>query len=337
MTSLPGCWHAAASLSGHIDLSDAVRLHPGRIGTLSATSLRALGVSEAHARRWARSGALETSHPFLTLDDPGYPDKMRPLPSAPPVLFHQGDLALLESPGTVAIVGARRCTEDGRRMARDLAQAVARMGGVVVSGMAHGIDTAAHLAAPGRTVAVLGQGLGAPLASSARRTADEILRAGGLLLSEFLPTCPPARHTFPQRNRVIAGLADVTVVVEASRRSGASITARQALEAGREVGAVPGSPYARASAGCLSLLFQGAALIRGPEDLLSLLSWDTSSPTPDTTTDPLLAALDQEGTPFDTLMDRLGICAAELGAGLGALELQGRIRRLPGDRFIRIR
>jgi DNA processing protein len=222
-------------------------------------------------------------------------------------------------------------------MARDLAQAVARMGGVVVSGMAHGIDTAAHLAAPGRTVAVLGQGLGAPLASSARRTADEILRAGGLLLSEFLPTCPPARHTFPQRNRVIAGLADVTVVVEASRRSGASITARQALEAGREVGAVPGSPYARASAGCLSLLFQGAALIRGPEDLLSLLSWDTSSPTPDTTTDPLLAALDQEGTPFDTLMDRLGICAAELGAGLGALELQGRIRRLPGDRFIRIR
>ncbi len=338
MSKLPSRWHAAAALSGRIDLSQAVLVHPGRVAALSPAQLQDLGVSRTHALRLSRGTPLTSPHPYLTLDDAAYPEALRPLPFAPPVLFHLGDQGLLKAPVAVAIVGARSCTHDGRRMARALARAVEAAGGVVVSGMAHGIDTAAHLAAPGRTIAVLGHGLAVARTEAAERTAQRILGAGGLLLSEFPPTFPAARHTFPQRNRVIAGLAQLTVVVEASLRSGAGITARLALDAGREVGAVPGSPYAKASAGCLALLSQGAALIRGPADLLGLLGLPIAPAPGDTgpPLDPLLAALDPSGTPFDTLMTRVEMPASALAAALGALELQGRVKRLPGGRFLRI-
>jgi DNA processing protein len=252
------------------------------------------------------------------------------------VLFWTGNADLLGGGPHVAIVGARQCTGDGTRMARSLACAIAAVHGVVVSGLAHGIDTAAHLAAPSRTIAVLGQGLLARRTQAAIRTAETILASGGLLLSEFVPTYPASKHTFPQRNRVIAGLSALTVVVEAAKRSGASITARLALEAGRDVGAVPGSPYARASAGCLALLAQGAAIIRGPEDMLQLLGIKQERQAPPTPEDdPIIQAIGVSGSSFDALIDRLQMSPARLGAALGALELQGQIRRLPGDRFVR--
>jgi len=336
MYTLSGRWHAAALLSGKLDLSQPVQQRPGEVGRLSADQLEALGIRAAHAIKWRGGQNLVSPFPFLTLDDSAYPDLLRPVPFAPPVLFWEGNPDLLQAGPKVAIVGARRCTGDGKRMARSLARSVADSGGVVVSGMAHGIDTAAHLAAPGRTIAVLGQGLRVPRSRTAGRTATQILSSGGLLISEFVPDYPASRHTFPRRNRVISGLSRFTVVVEAARRSGASITARLALDAGRDVGAVPGSPYAPASAGCLRLLSEGAALIRGPEDLLHHLgitmpAQGTQSTAPE---DPIYSAIDPSGTPFDLLVERLEISPSELGAALGALELQGRIRRLPDDRFI---
>jgi DNA processing protein len=335
MFSLPARWHAAACLSGQIDLSQAVQASPGQIAQLSAAQLEQLEVRPDHAHALDGERPLSSPWPFLTLDDPDYPEILRPIPFAPPVLFWAGNPELLRAQPKVAIVGSRRCTGDGRRMARALACALAEHHAAVISGMAFGIDTAAHLAAPQRTVAVLGQGLSARRTGTAERTAQTILSSGGLLLSEFLPAWPASKHTFPLRNRVIAGLSDLTVVVEAAQRSGASITARLALEAGREVAAVPGSPFAPTSAGCLRLLHQGAALIRGPEDLLELLQLELAQVLdPSTKTHPILLQLGDEGACFDLLVDTLGMTPASLGAALGALELQGQIRRLPGDRFV---
>ncbi len=293
-------WHAAATLSGRVDLSNALLQHSGELARLDIEQLQRLGISARHAKRWRDAIPLPTSIEFLTLDDPAYPAMLAPIPFSPPVLFHQGNTRLLSEGPRVAIVGARRCTEDGRRMAKDLARRVVAGGGVVVSGMAHGIDTAAHLAAPGRTIAVLGQGLAAPRTQIARRISTKIIQAGGLIVSEFIPPRTASKHTFPQRNRVIAGLSQLTVVVEASIRSGAMITARLALEAGRDVAAVPGSPYAPSSAGCLKLLHQGAALIRDADDLAALVHLPSISHRQPTThtDDPVLRAIHPLGSRF---------------------------------------
>jgi DNA processing protein len=336
MPTLPAFWHAAATLSGRLDLSHAVQTHRGRLSQLTGAQLTQLGITPAHIQRLARGTPLHHAPPFVTLDDPEYPQALRPVPYAPPVLFWEGNLTLLSVSPKTAIVGSRRCTSDGMRMARSLARAAAAHGGVVVSGLAWGIDTAAHLAAPAQTIAVLGEGLLNPKSRAAQRTTQTILSSGGLVLSEFLPTWPASKHTFPLRNRVIAGLCELTVVVEAAQRSGAGITARLALEAGREVGAVPGSPYATASQGCLLLLSQGAALIRDPSDMLSLLGTATHpAAAAQPSAHPVVSALQPGGSTFDELVRRTKIPPGALGAMLGALELQGIIHRLPGDRFTR--
>ena len=336
MPTLPAFWHAAAQLSGRIDLSHAIHTHPEELSNLTRDQLTELGIAAPHTRRLLSGSPLHNTPDFLTLDHPDYPEVLRPVPYAPPVLFWRGNLDLLSAEPKTAIVGSRRCTSDGMTMARSLSRAVCEHGGAVVSGLAWGIDTAAHLAAPSRTIAVLGQGLLAPQTAAAARSTQTIVSSGGLILSEFSPTWPASKHTFPLRNRVIAGLCGLTVVVEAAQRSGARITARLALEAGREVGAVPGSPYAAASAGCLELLCQGAALIRGPSDMLALLGSSTAPACPtQSASHPIISALDPGGTTFDQLMVRTQMSPGTLGATLGALELQGLVRRLPGDRFTR--
>jgi len=228
----------------------------------------------------------------------------------------------------VAMVGARRCTGLGRRMARQLAQAAVTAGAVVVSGLAYGIDMAAHQGAMPRTIAVLGQGLGSRLSSGQRRLADAIVAEGGLLLSEFPPSFPPSRYTFPQRNRVIAGLSQATVVVEAGWRSGARITARCAAEAGREVLAVPGHPLAENSAGCNGLIADGAGMVRRPADVLACLELPGASPQAR-----LLEALRRGGT-LDELAERTARDPIDLTCALAAMELAGLVDRLPGDRFV---
>jgi DNA processing protein len=208
-------------------------------------------------------------------------------------------------------------------------------GGVVVSGLAAGIDSEAHGAAGGQTIAVLGQGLLAPMPAWQCRVREAILADGGLVLSEFPPDAPAQTWTFPIRNRIIAGLAGAVVVVEAGQRSGARITARNALEYGREVLAVPGPLGAAASAGCLDLIEQGATMVRAIATVLQAARLGGVRPErAGAERDArVLAALGPGGTPEQvegaTGLDRRAVMAA-----LGALELTGRVTRLPGRRYI---
>jgi DNA processing protein len=202
---------------------------------------------------------------WLTLDDPDYPARLRLLEIPPPVLFLRGAPDALMATSSVAVVGTRRPTDAGRRTAARIADALARLGSTIVSGLAVGIDGAAHGAAVeagGRTVAVLGSGHERLFPHAHRRLADRIVATGGALVSELPPAAMPTRGTFPRRNRVISGLADATIVVEAAARSGALITAAWALEQGRECFAVPGSIDAPCSVGCLAYLREYPGQVR---------------------------------------------------------------------------
>ena len=194
---------------------------------------------------------------WLTTDDRAYPARLRLLEVPPPVLFVRGSTEALSASASVAVVGTRHPSEAGRRVAARIADALARLGVTVVSGLAAGIDGAAHEAtvvAGGSTVAVLGSGHEQLFPRAHARLAERIVATGGALVSELPPDAIPTRGTFPRRNRVISGLSDATVVVEAAARSGALITAAWALEQGRECFAVPGPIDAPASAGCLAFL-----------------------------------------------------------------------------------
>lgn len=201
---------------------------------------------------------------------PGMKDwipRLEGLPRGPVSLLLEGERARLIQPA-VAIIGSRECSGYGRIQARRLAEAVVAAGGVVVSGMAAGIDAEAHLAAEGRTIGVIGQGLASPMTAWQQRLRREMLRRGGLLVSEFPPGQSAGHWTFPVRNRVIAALARVVVVVEAGEQSGTRITVDHALRFGREVLAVPGPLDAPASVGCLRLIAEGATLVQGPQSVL---------------------------------------------------------------------
>ncbi|MBC7155941.1 MAG: DNA-protecting protein DprA, partial [Rhodobacteraceae bacterium] len=204
--------------------------------------------------------------------DPEWPAALRELPDAPPVLWLRGDGALLARP-MVALVGARNASSLGVRMARRLAWGLAEAGWCVVSGLARGIDAAAHgaaLEARGATAAVMAGGVDVIYPPENAALAADIA-ARGLLLSEMPPGYAPQARHFPQRNRVISGLARAVVVVEAAARSGSLITARGALDQGREVLAVPGHPLDARAAGCNQLLREGATLVRSPDDVLEAL------------------------------------------------------------------
>lgn len=328
MPTLSPFWSAAVPLSGRLDLSGLIDVK--HLESAGEQTLIAGGVRPRHARL-LRAGAPPMRVPHaVTLVDRGYPGALRRVPFAPPVLFMEGDPAVLAAP-LVALVGARRCTGDGRRMARRLATAVAGAGGVVVSGLAQGIDCEAHAAAGGRTIAVLGQGLSLPLPAHRARVRRALLRAGGLVVSELPPLHPASRSTFPRRNRIIAGVSKLTVVVEARERSGARITARNALEAGRDVFAVPGHPLQETAAGCLALLREGAGLVTGPRDILDALGLPEMVEPP--IEDPLLRAI-SGGATFEELLRASGLPAPALLQRLAKHELAGRITRLPGDRYM---
>ena len=202
----------------------------------------------------------------VILDDPAYPPRLRQVEMPPPLLFVRGSVAALSAGSAVAVVGTRRPSDGGRRMAAWLGEALARAGAVVVSGLAVGIDGVAHAAVVAEglaTVAVLGGGHAQLYPKAHERLADEIAATGGAVVAEMPPDTPATRGTFPRRNRLVSGLSDATVVVEAGVRSGALITAGWALEQGRDCFLVPGPIGAPASAGCLSFLrsFPGAARV----------------------------------------------------------------------------
>jgi DNA processing protein len=209
-----------------------------------------------------RASGLE----IVTLDDPGYPARLRAIALPPPVFLVRGEVGALSAAHAVAIVGTRRPTEHGRLVAARIGAAIANAGAVVVSGLAVGIDGAAHAAVVNErspTVGVLGSGHRQLFPRAHHRLATEIVATGGAVVSELWPDQPPSKDTFPQRNRVISGLADATIVVEAGLRSGALITARWALEQGRGLFLVPGPIDEPRSAGCLHWLreYPGEAAI----------------------------------------------------------------------------
>ena len=202
---------------------------------------------------------------LVTLEDPDYPARLRAIDLPPHVLFVQGERGALSLPRAVAVVGTRRPSDAGRLVAARIAAAVAGAGAAVVSGLAVGIDGAAHAAAvavQGTTVAVLGGGHGHLFPAAHRRLAAAITAEGGAVVSELPPDASATRGTFPRRNRIISGLSEATVVVEAGARSGALLTAQWTLEQGRECFVVPGAIDAPTSAGCLSLLREAAGAAR---------------------------------------------------------------------------
>lgn len=303
----------------------------------------------------------------VSLGEPQYPAALLALPDPPLLLYTCGQAGLLQHP-SLAIVGSRNPTAQGAENAHQFAVELGRAGLVIVSGLASGIDAAAHrgaLAAPVGTVAVVGTGLDRIYPSSHRELAHLIAETG-LLLSEFALGTPPLAANFPQRNRIIAGLGLGTLVVEAAVRSGSLITARIAAEIGREVFALPGSIHSPQSKGCHALIKQGAKLVEGTQDILEELhlaapahsgrtrrAAQTSTvatpdhhaqpasppqqPDEDTgATHPILNALGHEPASFDVLQVRTGYSAAQLGAELLMLELAGHIERLPGQIFQRV-
>ncbi len=269
----------------------------------------------------------------LRRGDPAYPELLRRIPDPPLSLWLRGeaDAGLLARPA-VAIVGARACSGYGRSVARMLASEAAAAGVVVVSGLARGIDGEAHrgtLAAGGSTVAVLGCGIDRDYPAAHAELARSIVAAGGLVVSEYEPGVEPAPWRFPARNRIIAGLARATVVVEARERSGALITADFALEDGREVLAVPGEITSALSAGANALLRQGATPVTCAADVLEAVGVEAKPSTPTIPDVPgaaaVVEALARAASTPDELVRATSLPAGEVAAALVELELAGVI------------
>ena len=213
---------------------------------------------------------------YLFHDQPDYPRLLAELDSAPPVLTWRGDITLAAKP-CVAIVGARNASAAAVKLARDFAAALAEAGFAVASGLARGIDGAAHRGAMPATIGVIASGIDVVYPPEHKELQDEVAMRG-LLLAEQVPGTEPRGRHFPSRNRIIAGLASGTVVVEAAPKSGSLITARLAAEAGREVMAIPGSPLDGRATGCNQLIRDGAVLVQSPEDVIELLSGFDGNP-----------------------------------------------------------
>ena len=302
---------------------------------------------------------------MLTLGDPAYPRCLLELDDPPLILYGMGlasswDVLPDGSTGLdraqaagIAIVGSRNPTPQGASNAHDFAQALAQAGLTVVSGMALGVDAAAHTGALQATradagaiatIAVVGTGLDRVYPKQHRTLAHQITQ-GGVILSEYHLGTPPLASNFPQRNRLIAGLARGTLVVEAALQSGSLITARMALEQGRDVFAIPGSIHSTQSKGCHALIKQGAKLVESAQDILEELQFATSTPAVSTRTEEdkvspalaaLLLALGFDPIGLDGLQARSGLPTPQLQAQLMELELGGLVARLPGGKFQRI-
>jgi len=274
--------------------------------------------------------------------DPRYPRRLLDLRSPPDPLWLDGDHIALGA-RAVSIVGTRRMTPYGARVARELASTCAESGVVVVSGLAQGIDSAAHqgaLDARGRTVAVLGAGIASFLEEvrGRRRRLTHAIRIGGALISEFPPHAPPQKWTFAQRNTTIAALGELTVVVEAPVGSGALITADESRRLRRPVYAVPGPIGAAASAGTNALIATGAAkALTGAKMLLDVIGSSTRAPAHDV--DDLdariLDALASSPTGPDALARSVGMKAGDLSARLARLVIRGVVAAAPDGRFVR--
>ncbi len=339
-------------MAEHGSAAAALDALPGVAHAAGVSDYRACpaGVAEAELRAGNAAGAR-----LLTFADPAYPAALRDLPDAPPLLWVIGDPAILSRP-MIAVVGARNASSLGLRMARALAADLAAQGYPIVSGLARGIDTAAHRASlDDGTVAAMAGGVDVIYPSENAELAARIAESG-LRLSEQPPGLAPQARHFPVRNRLISGLARAVVVVEAAAKSGSLITARTALDQGREVMAVPGHPIDARAAGCNMLIRDGATLVRNAADVIEALPRSPEAtqaemplapaPTqvPDLSPPPsqrtlrdtaalhrqILSRLGPSPLAEDQLIRDLASPAQTVAPALVALELDGRITRHPG-------
>lgn len=288
---------------------------------------------------------------LLCLGDPDYPALLSQISDAPPMLWAVGDTSLLSRP-TIALVGARNASSLGTRMARALAHELGEKGYCVASGLARGVDTAAHIAAISTgTVAVMAGGVDVVYPAENGGLAQDIAKTGLLISEQPMGTTPQARH-FPSRNRIISGAAQAVVVVEAAVKSGSLITARDALDQGREVLAVPGHPFDARASGCNMLIRDGATLVRNADDVIAALPRltapvppvqrallaDLPPPPPErralaqtaTLHQQILSRLGPSPVAEDQLIRDLAVSAGHVGPALVDLELDGKIRRQSG-------
>ncbi len=279
-------------------------------------------------------------HHLLALGDADYPSSLLEIPDPPTVLHVLGDPSLLARPA-IAIVGSRNATRQGALDAHEFARELSVRGYVIASGLAVGIDAAAHrggLAGPSSTVAVVGTGLDRVYPAAHRELAHEIA-SRGVLVSEFALGTPPLAANFPRRNRLISGLSRGVLVVEAAVASGSLTTARLAIDQGRDVFAIPGSIHSPLSKGCHWLIKQGAKLVESADDLLGELHGNPAPAPAEAAPDgargdePLLDALGHAPASLDALALRTGESASALAAELTRLELAGRVERLPGGLY----
>lgn len=311
--------------------------------TVDAATVRALGEGAPRdaveaALRWCEAA----DHHLVTLGDPHYPSDFLHLTDAPTLFYAHGRLDALQRP-SLAMVGSRHATPQGAATARQFARTLAEAGLVIVSGLALGIDGAAHEgaleAADGLTIAVVGTGIDRVYPARHRELAHRIVERG-LILSEFPLGTPPVPPNFPRRNRLISALARGCLVVEAALSSGSLITARYANEQGKEVFAIPGSIHSPVAKGCHALIRDGAKLVDSVEHILEELQWSKGAPREpahDAEAHPLLDVLGYDPCDVDTLVARSGFDAGTLSATLTRLELEGAVAALPGGRYQRVR
>lgn len=283
----------------------------------------------------------------ITQESPEYPRMLREISNPPIVLYIWGELTDRDQ-HAIGVVGSRQTSHYGLECAKKLSYQLAYAGLTVISGLARGIDTAAHqgaLAAQGRTVAVIGSGL-MDLYPPENQALAEKITSSGAVISEFPMTFPPSTQTFPYRNRIVAGWGSGTLVVEAGLKSGALITATQALEHGRSVYAVPGQIDRPTSAGSNRLIQQGAKLVTGAADILDDLQIlfreapKTSTPVNianlSTEEQSILASVDSAETPIDLIVTKSGLPMAKVASTLLALEMKRLVKQLPGQQFVKL-
>lgn len=326
---------------------------------LEACGIKGIVADSLQTPNWKRVGealkwAEQPGHHLLLWGDTAYPPLLREIPDPPGLLFVHGHLAVL-SRLQLAVVGSRNPSVGGERIAYELSRGLAEAGFTLASGLALGIDAAAHrgaLAAGGATIAVAGTGVDRVYPAVHQNLAVEIT-ATGAVLSEFPLGTPPRRQNFPRRNRIISGLARGTVVVEAGLRSGSLVTARHALEQGREVFAVPGSIHNPLARGCHVLIRAGATLVEGVEDILEELAPELGgryvSPPAEIEHGPaadvdsldteycrLLGCMGLDPVPIDFLVECSGLTANSVSSMLLILELQGYVRSQAGGLYLRL-
>ena len=338
----------------------------------SLTELEAAGIQAVSAQSLGTGKSLELAQEeiskvrtagaeVVTIDDPNYPARLREIYDPPLLLYVRGALDLLSQAG-IAVIGTRHPTPYGLGMAERLACDLARQGLVIFSGMARGVDTAGHrgaLAGKGKTVAVLGTGVEVIYPKENSRLADQILASGGAIISEFPMGTFAAPQNFPIRNRIISGISLGVLVVEAAEYSGTRITARCALEQGRDVYAVPGNVTTKNSWGPNTLIKQGAKLVATWEDVWEELPSDVRlalAPARDESRTKGTASLFEdegelsphekkifavlradEATHIDEIVERLEqeVSSSEIFAALFELELSGKVKQLPGKNFVK--